>query len=256
MNQNQFQFRRFWRLLRVKIEESFPSVVWYAVALGLIQFVYRTGHMLFSLDNIPNVFISDAKFLFQTPLILVFGSYFFSVGILIGFIGNFFSLPVSNLERYMVMHTLPLINLLILMVVTFVIGEGLWRLGLWLAFPSIYEQYVEAIAWWFLYEVIVSQIIGKTLLVFPLVFYFLFLIFSDFSKKYSTKIRIFLLWVGIPLGYIFFSIAGVILWKFLGFPQSYLLILGISLLISIYLLIAAYRGFCNYEPNLEKTTTE
>lgn len=252
MNKNQFLFRRFWRLLRVKLVESFPHALRFALAASFTLFVFRVGHTLFSLNNIPDVFISDIRFLFQAPGILIFGSYVFSVGILIGFIGNFFSLPITNFERYMVMHTLPLINLFILMIMTFLVSEGLWQLVLWLAFPSIYEQYTEAIAGWYSYEMFVNFYIGKTIMFFPLVYFYLFVIFSDFPKKFTTKKRIFLLWIGIPLGYMLLMIAGGILWSYLGFPKSGLFITGISLLISICLLIAGYRGFCNYEPNLEK----
>lgn len=248
MNKNNFNFRRFWRLLRIKMVEGAYGILRLPLVATLILLVVKIGSIVLSSGDLSETFLENAEYLNRVPGYLLIASYFFSFGIIFGNVENYLSLPVTNLERYLVIHTLPLTNLVIISVITHLAVEGLWRLGLWLTFPDLYVQYIEVMAG-FTYNP------DSILFFLPLAWYFIYLIFS-IRHPMRKNWKIIFIFVIVPAIYALLLIGIHRLLKYLEVPHYNLFILGILLPTCIYLLIAAYRSFCNYEPNLEKTSTE
>lgn len=245
MNQNQFQFRRFWRLLRVKFAEISSILLSLTVTAILVIFAFRVGYMFFSSDNLPKAFARGNDIIGMVFLLMIGRIYFYNLGTMGGFVVNLFLHPATNLERYAVLHVLPIINSLIMMAIAFFICEGLWRLGLWLGFPDIYTQYIV----WITENRFAKLIL--LLLFWPLAPYFMFIILRFVAKNMRQIIFVFGV---VPILYILiiFGISAIL--RNSGIPSYFLL--GAVLLVGISLIFASYRSFCNYEPNLEKTSTE
>lgn len=257
MNQNQFQFRRFWRLLRVKFAESIGIISYLVLVFVLVILAIRTGMVLLSLDNIPEGFEDGVKMIFQMPLlILLFGSYFVGAG-MISTSESIFLCPVSNLERYFVMHTLAIFYMTMATIVGIVSVELLWRLGLWLVFPSAYAQYVEVAAVFPFMEKFFSRV-AYFIIIFSAVYFYYQKIgqWENNKKYYEKKQKIIFYWL-IPIVYLIVFLSGAFLLKFLGLRHlATPILLSLVILTDIYLIITSYRSFCNYELIFEKTSTE
>lgn len=257
MNQNQFQFRRFWRLLRVKFAESIGIISYLVLVFVLVILAIRTGMVLLSLDNIPEGFEDGVKMIFQMPLlILLFGSYFVGAG-MISTSESIFLCPVSNLERYFVMHTLAIFYMTTAAIVGIVSVELLWRLGLWLVFPSAYAQYIEVAAVFPFMEKFFSRV-ADFIIIFSAVYFYYQKIgqWENNKKYYEKKQKIIFYWL-IPIVYLIVFLSVAFLLKYLGLRHlGTPILLSLVILTDVYLIVTSYRSFCNYELIFEKTTTE
>lgn len=257
MNQNQFQFQRFWRLLRVKFAESIRIVLHGLLVFVVVILAIRTGMVFLSLDNIPEGFEDGVKMIFQMPLlILLFGSYFVGAG-MISTSESIFLCPVSNLERYFVMHTLAIFYMTMATIVGIVSVELLWRLGLWLVFPSAYAQYVEVAAVFPFMEKFFSRV-ADFIIIFSAVYFYYQKIgqWENNKKYYEKKQKIIFYWL-IPIVYLIVFLSVAFLLKYLGLRHlGTPILLSLVILTDVYLIVTSYRSFCNYELIFEKTTTE
>lgn len=255
MNKNQFQFRRFWRLLRVKFAESIRVILYCILVFVVIMLVVRTGTVLLSLDNLSEGFEDGIKAMFRMPLYILLCSYFFGF-VVIECSKNFFLCPVTNLERYVVIHTLPIFYMMMAAIVGIVSVEILWRLGLWIAFPSAYSQYLEVVAEFPFVEKFFSRVADfVAMFSVPYLYYKKIGLWENLGKYYEKKQRMIYFWV-VPIVFAILIVGGILLLKHLGVPHITSVLLGIVILTDIFLIITSYRSFCNYEFTLEKTSNE
>lgn len=256
MEMNQFKFGRFWRLMRVKFAESIRIVLHGLLVFVVVILAIRTGMVFLSLDNIPEGFEDGMKMMFQMPLLILLGFYFIGAFMIAGS-ENVFLCPVSNLERYFVMHTLAIFYMTMAAIVGIVSVELLWRLGLWLVFPSAYAQYVEVAAVFPFMEKFFSRV-ADFIIIFSAVYFYYQKIgqWENNKKYYEKKQKIIFYWL-IPIVYLIVFLSGAFLLKFLGLRHlATPILLSLVILTDIYLIVTSYRSFCNYELIFEKTSTE
>ena len=255
MNKSQFQFQRFWRLLRVKFAESIRFVFYCVLVFTAIMLVVRAGLVLHSLDNISEAFEKGVKMIFRMPLLILLCSYFIGVGIMTGS-KRIFLCPVSNLERFLVMHILSFFYMMMAAIVGIVSIEILWRLGLWIAFPDAYAQYIEVVAKFPYMEKFFSNVVGYIVVFSAPYFYYETIGSWEKHKKYKEKKQKIIFYWLIPIVYVIVVVGGGLLLKFLDVPHILSILFSFVIMTDIILIIASYRSFCDIEPNLEKTSNE
>lgn len=249
MNKSQFQFQRFWRLLRVKFAEE-ASLISRIILVGiLILLVIRIGHMVFSSGNYLGAFIKDAEIIHKIPGYTFLTAYFVSLMAIVKNknIISYFLCPATNLERYVVLHALAFVFFFLATILIIFVVEGLWRLGLWFLFPDIYSQYLQAMA-----EYSHKPIYGLFILLLLAVFYIMYVVISKTLQKYGI-IKGAIVFSGIAAVYLILSFVaafGIAMQFQKDMKEFFLVIINLPAL--IYLLIATYRCFCHYEPNFQK----
>ena len=143
MEMNQFKFGRFWRLIYAKIIEDMRNVGIFTVIMTLIVIAYKIGKVLFSSDSLTDI-LADVAYTGDTWVGILYVTLVFKF-----VVGDsdrlFFMLPVTNLERYIAMHLLPILSVAFTWIVCLICSESLWRLGLWLITPDVYAQYMEVL---------------------------------------------------------------------------------------------------------------
>ena len=249
MNKNQFQFRRFWWLLRVKFAEE-ASLISRIILAGILMFlIIRIGHMVFSSGNYLGAFMKDAEVIHKIPGYAFLTAYFISLRTVVKNknMVSYFLCPATNLERYVVIHALALVFFFLATTLIIFVVEGLWRLGLWFLFPDIYSQYLQAMA-----EYSHKPIYGLFILLLLMVFYIMYFIISNKLQKYGI-IKGAIVFGGIGAVYLILSFVAAfgIATQFQKDMKEFFLII-INLPALIYLLIATYRSLCRYEPNFQK----
>ena len=238
---NQFNFRRFWRLMYAKIIENIRIVVFWTVILTLGALIYKIYMVLFSSDSLAESLTNAAGMYIPGVMMVYFLTEFKFILDNTG--RRFFMLPVTNLERYAAMQLLPILSVAFTWIVSFFCSESLWRFGLWLLTPDVYAQYMEVIP-------DLQRInLVKMLLYFVLILYFEYALFSNNTKKFSrlgclVQVLLFAL-TPVLLIFVVVKIADFLHLNNLVFYAI------ITILTAMFLLVVSYRGFCRYEPNPE-----
>ena len=249
MNQNQFQFRRFWRLLRVTFAETVRIFLYIALLFIVVMLVFRVGHVIFSLDDIPAAFESGVKSSFSIASFFAIMYFLLSVGMITGFFWKFLC-PVTNLERFIMIHTLSLFYMMMFSIIVFFSVEILWRLGLWLMFPGEYAQYVEIAARYPYWENFWDRASLYIILLLIMSYY------GAFAIKYADKKHMIIYYWLIPFAYVALMIGAFFFLKSMKWSYGPYLLLGIFILPGFFLIRPYYRSFCRYELVFEKSTNE
>lgn len=243
MEMNQFKFGRFWQLIYAKITENMRNVGIFTIMLTLVIIAYKIGKVLFSSDSLTDS-LADVAYTGDTWVGILYVTLVFKF-----VVGDsdrqFFMLPVTNLERYIAMHLLPILSVAFMWIVCLICSEALWRLGLWLITPDVYAQYMEVLPDLRRVNPV------KVMFLFVMILYFEYALFSSMAEKFGCLVQLILILL-IPALLIFIVIKVA---DFLPLNNSVFFSIVIVLVMMV-LLVASYRGFCRYEPNLKKTSTE
>lgn len=234
MEMNQFKFGRFWQLIYAKITENMRNVGIFTIMLTLVVIAYKIWKVLFSSDSLTDS-LADVAYTGDTWVAMLY------VALVLKFVvGNsdrqFFMLPVTNLERYIAMHLLPILSVAFMWIVCLICSEALWRLGLWLITPDVYAQYMEVLP--DLHRV--NPV--KVMFLFVMILYFEYALFSSMAEKFGCLVQLILILL-IPALLIFIVIKVA---DFLPLNNSVFFSIVIVLVMMV-LLVASYRGFCRYE---------
>lgn len=237
MEMNQFKFGRFWRLIYAKIIENMRNVGIFTIMLTLVVIAYKIWKVLFSSDSLTDS-LADVAYTGDTWVAMLY------VALVLKFVvGNtdrqFFMLPVTNLERYIAMHLLPILSVAFTWIVCLICSESLWRLGLWLITPDVYAQYMEVLPDLHKLNPV------KVMFLFVMILYFEYVLFSNMAAKFERfgcLIQL-ILFILIPALLIFIVIKVA---DFLPLNNSVFFSIVIVLVMMV-LLVASYRGFCRYE---------
>lgn len=237
MTTNSFKIKRFWQLLQVCMagrRRAFATITVVAILLLLAD---KLVQMFF------NHSFADSSF-FLIIWILVFNTVFCQPlakregGI------RFLTLPVSNLERYVALITINIVGFTLMLVVSVLGAEWLWQLAMLLLAPENYQGLLPPAA----KSMILTGLglVPMFALVFPLGF------FGDNDRR-GCLVKVLLgLLIGSSAG--FFILLIVALPK-LGFSHqaTSAIVLAIVILALLLLQPKAYRHFCRYELDLEKS---
>ena len=142
MKTNQFNIKRFWRLLRVKFAEEASFLLRLIFAGILVLLAIRIGRVMLSSGNFIGAFMEEAEFIQKIPGYTLLTAYVLGIKNF----RSYFLCPVTNFERYLVLHAFALVIFFLVTPLLLFVVEGLWRLGLWLMFPNILSQYLQAMA--------------------------------------------------------------------------------------------------------------
>ena len=250
MEMNQFKFRRFWRLLRVSFKADW-TIAWRIVILAIVALLaFRLWHLIFS-DSLQEAFAKDYETMSIWPLYILFLFYFVCFAFRIIGIGSKFFLmhPATNLERFTILQVLPILYTVIGAVLSMFFAEVLWRVGLWLYSSETYAFYTSTM-WNYNSERDIVVYVFTMLII-------QYLVFFKFFYMQNNKIGM-LPYIIVMATYLVLIGALVFGFHELGVSQKDTMVTmtSINFLFVIVLVIASYRGFCRYEPNLKKTSTE
>lgn len=237
MTTNSFNLRRFWQLLPVCLagrQRAFATITVVAILLlladKLVQMFFHhsfTGSSFFLI-----IWILVFNTVFCQPLAKREG------GI------RFLTLPVSNLERYVALITINIVGFTLMLVVSVLGAEWLWQLAMLLLAPENYQGLLPPAA----KSMILTGLglVPMFALVFPIGF------FGDNDRRGCLVKVLFGLLIGSSAG--FFILLIVALPK-LGFSHqaTSAIVLAIVILALLLLQPKAYRHFCRYELDLEKS---
>ena len=238
MATNSFNLKRFWQLLQVCLagrQRAFATITVVAILLlladKLVQMFFHhsfTGSSFFLI-----IWILVFNTVFCQPLSKREG------GI------RFLTLPVSNLERYVTLITINIVGFTLMLVVSVLGAEWLWQLAMLLLAPENYQGMLPPAA-----KSMILTGLGLVpifALVFPLEF------FGDNDRRGWLVKVLFCLLIG--LSCVAFFILLIVGLPLLGFSHqaTSAIVLTIAILALLLLQPKAYRHFCRYELDLEKT---
>lgn len=240
-----FSMTRFWHLCRLRYSENRRVLVLLMLGLPLLLFavkvicaagIFVNGDMAVRLSRIAGI-----------TRLIGFGALMYMIVLFVDRVLRredgirFFTLPVTNLERYISLVVEPLVCFMVIWTVSWYIAELVWRLILSNVFPSTYAIYCSV------------PDTGQNLLVLFAVAAVVFngIIMPIQISVASSRMNKIVLSIGIFLLLLVFF--GFILMFSVALNSKLFAILTLvipSLWVAVVLQRAAYRRFCQYEIDL------